>query len=504
MMSGHSPSLGTRTLRGMFWAYGSFAGVRLASFLTTAVLARVLAPRDFGVIALAMTFMAFLDMLQGLGVGQALVVADADQVAEQADSAFALSAGMGLVLCVLAAALGPVAAASFHEHALVLILPALGLTFLLYGLGSTHYALAMREIDFRSRTVAEIADAVVRGGVGVTLAFAGAGVWSLVAGYVAGSLAMTVALWRLVAWRPRWSLRRAHVRRLLGFGGALTGVAIMGALLAQFDNAVVGRVLGATQLGFYSVANRLPYLFIISLASATGQVLYPAFASLSREELARAFVTALRYTAMVAFPLTAGLIVLARPVTLVVFGAHWSPAVAATRVLCLWALMSPVSMVCGNAFKARGRAGLLLALAVPQAIALIVGSLALVHHGIVAVAWVQATIAIVAQALTLWLACRMIAVPVPRALAAMAGPALACVGLAAVLLGITHVVSNPWLAVLAAGGAGVAVYLVLLRVLARDLLDRLATMARPRPRGAPQPGGLSAAHEASGLGSAPT
>lgn len=485
-MSGHSPSLGTRTLRGMFWAYGSFAGVRLASFVTTAVLARVLAPRDFGVIALAMTFMAFLDMLQGLGVGQALVVADADEVAEQADTAFALSAGMGLVLCLLSVALGPVAAASFHQHALVLILPALGVTFLLYGLGSTHYAMAMREINFRVRTVAEIADAVARGAVGVALALAGAGVWSLVAGYVAGSVAMTIALWRLVDWRPRWSLRRAHVRRLLGFGGALTGVAVMGALLAQFDNAVVGRVLGATQLGFYSVANRLPYLFIISLASATGQVLYPAFASLPREQLGRGFTTALRYTAMVAFPLTVGLVVLARPVTLVVFGAHWGPAVAATRVLCLWALMSPVSMVCGNAFKARGRAGLLLALAVPQAAVLIVGSLALVHQGIVAVAWVQAAIAIVAQAVTLGLACRMIAVPVRQALDAMAAPALACAGLGTVLLGITRLVSDPWLAVLAGAGAGGVAYLVLLRVLARDLLERVGTIVRPPTRPASQ------------------
>ena len=361
----------------------------MASFLTIAVLARILAPHDFGVIALAMTFMAFLDMLQGLGVGQALVVADAVQVTEEADSAFALSAGMGVVLCLLAwrsARLpGHLSRAPPRVHS-----PRAWATFLLYGLGSTHYALAMREIDFRSRTVAEIADAAVRGVIGIGLALAGAGVWSLVAGYVAGSLAMTVALWRLVDWRPRCSLRRVHVRRLLGFGGALTGVAIMGALLAQFDNAVVGRVLGSTELGFYSVANQLPYLFIISLASATGQVLYPAFASLGREDLGRGFLTALRYTAMVAFPLAIGLIVLARPITLVVFGAHWGPAVAATQVLCLWALMSPVSMVCGNAFKARGRAGLVLVLAVPQAVALIVGSLVLAHQGIVAVSWFQA------------------------------------------------------------------------------------------------------------------
>ena len=484
-MPPHSHTLGARAVRGMFWAYGSFAGVRLASFATTAVLARVLAPRDFGVIALAMTFMAFLDMLQGLGVGQALVVADAEQVAERADTAFVLSAGTGLVLCLLAVALGPVAASTFHEHRLAAILPALGLTFLLYGLGSTHYALAMREIDFRSRTVAEVADAVVRGLVGIGLGVAGAGVWSLVAGYVAGSLAMTVAVWRLVAWRPRLRVHRGHVGGLLSFGGALTGVAVMGALLAQFDNAVVGRVLGATELGFYSVANRLPYLFIISLAAATGQVLYPAFASLTRDELAPAFVAALRYTAVVAFPLTAGLIVLARPITLVVFGPHWRGAVAATQVLCLWALMSPVSMVCGNVFKARGRAGLLLALAIPQAAALVAGSLALVHQGIVAVAWVQAAIAIAAQAVTLVLACRLVQVPVIGALRAMGAPALACGGVALVLVGVANGLTTPWLAVLAGGLAGAVTYVVLLGLVARDLLVRLRGLLPGRRCAAP-------------------
>ena len=331
MASTASHSIGTRTVRGMFWAYGSFVGVRLASFITTAVLARLLLPKDFGLIALAMTFMTFLDMLQGLGVGEALVVSDPDRLANEADTAFALSSGMGLVLWLASAALGPAAAALFHEPRMVVIMPALGITFLIYGLGSTHYALAMRGIDFRSRTVAEIADAIVRGVIGVVLALAGAGVWALVAGYIGGAVAMTIVVWKMVEWQPRWRLGREHMRRLLGFGGALTAVGIMGAFLNQFDNAVVGRVLGPTELGFYSIANRLPYLLIISLAAATGQVLFPAFAALDGEAMIRGFLTSLRYTAMVALPLTAVLITLAEAITLAIFGPQWRGAIAATQ-----------------------------------------------------------------------------------------------------------------------------------------------------------------------------
>jgi PST family polysaccharide transporter len=389
---------------------------------------------------------------------------------------------MGLLLWLMSAALGPAAAALFHEPQMVEIMPALGLTFLIYGVGSTHYSLAMRGIDFRSRTVAEVADAIVRGGVGVALALAGAGVWALVVGYVAGAVAMTIVVWKMVEWQPRWRVGREHMRRLLGFGGALTGVGIMGAFLNQFDNAVIGRVLGPTELGLYSIATRLPYLLIISLAAATGQVLFPAFAALDGKAMVRGFLTSLRYTAMVALPLTAVLITLAAPIMLAIFGPKWRGAIAATQVLCLWALMSPISMVCGNAIKSRGRAGLLLMLAVPQAIVLIVGSLVFVHQGIVAVSWVQAAIAIVAQVVTLWIVCRMLGIGPGGVVRSIGPPLLASAVLSGVLLGIRAVLSSPWPTVITGGIVGTVVYLGVLHLLAPDLLPSLLEMALGRRR----------------------
>lgn len=472
-------SLGTRTLRGMFWSYGSYVGTRGASLLATAVLTRIITPGDFGLVALAGTFMTFLDMLQGLGVGNALVIVKAEEVEAQAETAFTVSAIVGLALSLITAALSPAAVALFHQPRLYAVMPALGATFFIYALGSTHYALASKRMDFRSRTAAELADALVRGGVGVTLALAGFGVWSLVIGYSAGNIAMDLVLWRLVRWRPRLRIARQHLRSLLSFGGAITAVGIMAAFLAEFDNLVVGRVLGVTKLGYYSIATKLPYLFIISLAGVAGDVLFPAFASLEGEEMGPAFLVSLRYTAMVALPLTAVLVVLAEPITLAVFGPRWGPAVAATQVLCIWAVMSPISMVCGNAFKSRGRADIVLWLAIPQAVAIVVGSLLVARNGIVAVSWLQAGIAVVAQVVTIAIAQRFLGLRFRAVLGALGPPLAASSVLAIVLLGVHEAIAAPWPAVIAGGAAGLPVYVVALHLFAPDLFGRLRAMAFP-------------------------
>lgn len=478
-------SLGTRTLRGMLWSYGSYVGTRGAALLATAILTRLITPADFGLVALAGVFMTFLDMLQGLGVSNALVVVKEDELEAHAETAFVVSSIVGLLLALLTAAIAPAAVALFHQPQLYGVMPVLGLTFFIYGLGSTHYALATKRMDFRSRTAAELADALARGAVGVTLALAGAGVWSLVIGYSAGNLAMDLVLWKQVSWRPRWRPQRRHLRALLSFGGASTAVGMMAAFLAEFDNLVVGRVLGLKELGYYTIAQKLPFLFIVSLAMVAGEVLFPAFATLKREEMGPAFLKSLAYTGVVTFPLTATLVMLAGPITVAVFGPRWEPAVAASQVLCIWALMSPIAMVCGNAFKSRGRADIVLWIAIPQAAAIVVGSLLLVRRGIVAVSWLQAGIAVVAQIITLGTTMRMFTVSLRQVIRSLVAPLLASAGMAVVLLAVRHAISSPWPAVIVGGVIGAAVYGCLLHVLAPQLLLHLRDLASPS-RAAPQ------------------
>jgi polysaccharide transporter, PST family len=482
MATATTPSIGTRAVRGMFWAYGSYVGGRLLSLVAMAILARVLLPEDFGLVALALTFMAFLDLMQGLGVSEALVIGEESELNERAETAFAINVGMGFVLALVTAAIAPVAASFFHEPRLLVMMPVLGVIFVLRGLGATHAGLALKSIDFQSRTIAELAEAVVRGVISVAVAVAGGGVWSLIVGYVVGTAAWNVAIWRMVPWRPHFRPKRRHVRSLLRFGGSLTGVAVMAAFMAQFDNIVIGRVLGPAQLGFYSIATRLPYLLIVNLAVVAGRVLFPAFAALrERGEMERAVLTSLRYTSMVTLPLTAFMFILAEPLIIALFGDRWRPAIGAMQVLCLWALMTTFGMILGNMFKACARPDIILKLAIPQALALVVGSLVFVRQGIVAVSWVQAAIAIAAQLTVIVIAQHLFGLTVRSVLNQIRPAVLASAGLAAVLLGLRHLISAPWLTIIAGGVVGSAVYLGVLLLLAPDTLKRLRTMAFAAP-----------------------
>src|SRR5436190_2847605 len=275
-------SLGTRTARGMLWAFGSYAGGRMLVLLATAVLARLLTPSDFGLVALALTFIGLLDSLSTFGLGEALVVQKDEELAERADTAFLWSIGFGFTVSAAIAACSPLIARFFDEPQLVGIASALGANLFLRSLGITHYALAQRSLNFRARTVAEFADVIVRGIAGIALALAGFGAWSLVLGYLIGTISMNIAVWALLPWRPRLTSRREHLPHLLRFGGTLSLVSLLAAIGNTIDNVFVGRVLGPTALGFYAIAFMVPNLTTVNLPVIAQKVLFPAFAAHDR------------------------------------------------------------------------------------------------------------------------------------------------------------------------------------------------------------------------------
>src|SRR5256885_2569533 len=211
------PSVGTRTVRGILWAYGSYVGGRLLVLVATAILARLLDPDDFGVVALALVFTGLLYTIRDFGVTQALIVVPEEELPAKADSVFAFSVLLGVALSALIVAISPLAAHFFHEPQLKSLLPLLGLSFVTRSFGTTHYALAQRWLDFRSRTAAEFADVFIRGFASIGFAIAGFGAYSLVLGYVIGELALSVTMWVLVPWRPHLRLERRQLTPLLGF-----------------------------------------------------------------------------------------------------------------------------------------------------------------------------------------------------------------------------------------------------------------------------------------------
>lgn len=478
-MSQRGHGLATRTIRGMAWAYGAYVGGRVLVLVSTAILARLLTPADFGVVAIALVFMTFLDAIRDLGLGQALILASPEEEASRAQTVFSWSVVFGLVLTVAMTLLAPLVAHFFHEPDLKGIVPVLGLNFLLRSLGTTHYALARKHLNYRVRTVSEISEVTVRGIVGIALALAGLGAWSLTLGFVAGVASSTIALWALVPFRPRPRLTRSHLRDLLSFGGLVTFIDLGAVVFYNLDYLFIGRVLGAAQLGLYTIGFRIPELVILNIAHVAGDVLFPAYTELGRERLRDGYVTALRYTTMLTLPLAAGLMVLARPLILVAFGARWTGSIDVARVVAAYALFATLTIPPGTVLKVTRRLWLMAAIGTPQLLTLVVLLVIFTPKGILAVAIATTALQVVPPTLQSIIVSRQLALPLRVSARVLLPTVTASAAMAAVLLPLQKLIWTPLPTLLVCIPVGAAIYLGVLWLTARDDLRRLRGMAMP-------------------------
>jgi O-antigen/teichoic acid export membrane protein len=464
----------------MSWAYSAYFGGRALVLVATAILARLLTPTDFGIIALALIFTTFMDAVRDLGLGEALIVADPEEEAARAQTVFGWMITFGFLLSAATAAASPLISSFFREPRLAGILAVIGCDFFLRSLGATHDALARKHLNYRVRTISEICEVTVRGVLGIALALAGCGAWSLAIGFIAGVAASSLSLWLMVDFRPRLRLTHAHLKELLKFGGVLTIVDVGATLTYNLDYIFVGRVLGAAALGLYTIGFRLPELVILNLANVASDVLFPAYSVVDRKRLAAAYLLALRYITMATVPVAVGLVVFARPLTLVVFGSQWKPSIGVMQVISIYTLIVVLTIPAGTIFKVTGRARLLLLFTVPGIAALAVVLILFADRGIVAVAWCTTAMQAIALPFELWLGSKELDVPMMASFRAVAPAAASAAGMFAAVFPISLVIASPLLELVVAGVVGAIVYLGLLVLISRDSLSRLVEMAMAR------------------------
>lgn len=369
--------LARATAWGVVWAFVATALSRSAWLAALAVLARLLAPEEFGLFAFGLVFLTYVETIGDLGTGTALIHWPR-RTGDAAHVTFYLNLGMGLFWFALAQAAAPWVAAFFRNPDGEPVIRVLAVSFLLKALGNTHDALCQKELRFRARLVPETALTVGKGVVAVALAFAGFGVWSLVWGQLAGLAFQAAALWRIVPWRPGGRFPSDLVGPLTAYGRGIIVVNVLAAVVHHADLVVVGRMLGTTALGFYQMATKVPEVTVTLAVWVVGKVLFAAFsrAHAAGRGLARGYLTALRYVSLLTVPAAAGLCLVARPLVQVLFGADWLPAVPILRALAVYVGLRSLGSHAGDVLKATGRTGLLAGLAVAKA-ALLVPALVL-------------------------------------------------------------------------------------------------------------------------------
>jgi lipopolysaccharide exporter len=332
-----------KAIRGVPWTLASYGASKAVNVLTMIVLARLVAPEDFGLVALAGLALALLGLVKDLGLGGTLIVRQ-DLDSKALGTVLTLMVATSALLGVLTVAAAPLLADFFGEPRLRDVLFVMASLLLISGFSSFYEVVLQREMEFRRRFVALMTQTAVITAVSIPLAVAGAGVWSLVAGQIAGLVAFGVMGYALAPYRVRPAFELGLVGSLFsaGTGFLLQNVAIFARQNA--DYVVVGRAFGATLVGFYSMAYRLGDLTYWAIADPVARVTFPSFAKTREQggDVRQTFVSVLRLVALISCPLGVMLSAAAEPFTEALFGERWLPMVGPLAVLGIWAAIRPV------------------------------------------------------------------------------------------------------------------------------------------------------------------
>jgi O-antigen/teichoic acid export membrane protein len=354
------PSLSNKVVTGTAWSTVSTVGKQLLSIASIATVARKLGPEAYGVMGMAAVFIAFILNFRDLGTGTAIVQRLSISHRLLA-SLFWLNCLVGLAAAAIVAGASPLLARFFRTPELTAILCALSISFILSATGIVHNFILLREMRFKSLAVVDLGSGLFSYLVALTCAYSGFGVWSLVLANIGNSLSSTLLYWFFSSWRPTRDFDWPDVKSISSFSLNLSGFRLANYGYRNADNIIVGKVLGSNALGNYQVAYNLMLAPLQNISSVVGQVVFPAFAQMQEdnERFRSAYVRSSGIVALFAFPVMAGLGVVADPLLRAMLGAKWVGAIPIFQILAPVGLVQTIQTLTGTIFIAKGKTALL-------------------------------------------------------------------------------------------------------------------------------------------------
>ncbi|MGE0385222.1 MAG: lipopolysaccharide biosynthesis protein [Gammaproteobacteria bacterium] len=321
---------------------------------TTLVLARVLGTHEFGLMAMALLYQGVIDTFIDFGFLTALI--QRKQLDEKTlSSCFWFLIGISCVICAGSIALSPQIANLLGDERVASATAVLALAFLAAPSQIVSKALLSRSLRLDAVGKSEFLSSLLRCGITIAMAMQGAGVWSLVYGYLSEKLFLAVQLPLRAGWRPSLSFDPASVREIVRFGVNVTGGSFMWYLYTHADGFIVGRVLGAGVLGVYTIASQFANSVFKLLAASYNRVAFPAYTKLQdAPDLNRVFIKSSVYLAVIAAPLYLGIAAVAPDLIHVLLGTKWADAALPMRVLAVGYAFQTISALLPALFNARG------------------------------------------------------------------------------------------------------------------------------------------------------
>jgi len=433
--------------RGLRWSSISQVGRQIVQLLTTVILAHLLLPSDFGLVGMSMVIIGFVTLFKDLGTS-AVVVQRQEMSDSLLSSIYWANVAFGLISTIAVLALSPLAGWLFNEPRIVPLVRVLSLTFFISGFSLIYQSLLQKDMSFDVLTKVELLSLIVGAFVGISLAFLGAGVWSLVYQSLAIVTTTSISLWLSCRWRPQRLLRLDELRSITHYSLNLTGYNIFNYMARNADSLLIGRFLGAQNLGYYTLAYRIMLYPIQNISSVVMKVMFPAFSQI-QDDNARfrdAYLKVIGTLSIVTFSIMAGLAVLSEPIVDIVFGEKWQPIVVLIIIFAPVGMVQSIGTTVGMIYQAKGRTDIMFRWGMFVGILMISGFVVGLYWGIVGVALVYAIVTLIVAYHNFLIPFRLINLPIKSFVAILLKPLFSSLLIATVLFiantGLTTFVSG--------------------------------------------------------------
>ncbi len=349
-------SLKADAVQGVKWSAAGQAARIGVGLVATSVLAYLLGPQEFGLVGMAGVVVGFVTLCKDLGTGAAVVQKQRPTDVELATIHW-LNVAVGALGALVLLALAPLCAHFFREPRLFPLVATLGVALLVSGPGVVAQSLLQKRLDFRALALAETVSTSAGAVAGITLALLGAGAWSLVVQAITMQAAATWLNLRASRYVPLRVFRAGTLRSVLRFSFGLTTFNVFNFCARNADQVLIGRVLGAADLGLYALAYRLVLQPLGSVHAIVGRVMFPLYSRIQEDDarLAAAFLRVLGVIAFLLLPALAGLGAIATPLVEALFGPSWAPTAPLMTLLAGVAGAQTVVGVAGLLYQCKGR-----------------------------------------------------------------------------------------------------------------------------------------------------
>lgn len=383
-------------LKSVIWSAVERLSVQGVSFALSLIIARLVLPSEFGLIAMLSIFISIAQTFVDSGFSNALIQ---KQNRSEVDfsTVFYFNIIVGIFFYILLYICAPLIAEFYHEPLLVSVTRWVALSFVLSSFSVVQRAKLTIAHDFKSQAIASFIAVLISGVLGVYFAYKGWGVWALVIQTLTNQLLISLLLWLIARWIPAFVFSKNSFKTLFNFGSKLLLSGLLNTVYTNIYTIIIGRIYSAQSLGFYSKANMLSQFSVVSLANILHRAIYPYQCEMQNdnERLHELYMRYLRLSAFLSFPIMFGILTLANSFVIVVLTDKWLPCVPMIRILCIAYMFYIVSYVNCQMLNVKGRSDLFLRAEIFKKIIAVVLLLLALPFGVEALCWSMAVYGII-------------------------------------------------------------------------------------------------------------